>query len=64
MSAWLLIVALAGSSGYLVPNIASDEACKQLAATVRGEFYYVTPKLKCVAYPIASSPMIGDKDER
>ena len=62
MTAWLLVFALAGSTGYVVPNIASDEACKHLMATIRAEFYYATPKMKCVPYPLAS-PAMGEQRE-
>ncbi len=59
MSAWILIVILGSMNAQIVSNIASENACEELKSKIRAEFYYTTPKMRCLDYLVA----VPDKGE-
>lgn len=59
MTAWILIVVLGAQNAQIIPNIASEEACDALRTKIRAEFYYTTPKMRCLSYEVAA-PNQGD----
>jgi len=49
MIAWVLIVSMGTNSGYTVPGIASEQACRDLHAKIAAQ-YYRPPNFQCLPY--------------